>query len=467
MLYSSGDLKRQLVESSAAADKGRTEFRRDYGRLLHAPSFRRLQGKTQLFPGHESDFFRNRLTHSLEVAQVAKGIATYINATIPAFGKEPIDTDLVEFAALAHDLGHPPFGHNGEKALDDCMKGYGGFEGNAQTLRILTRVEKKRLKPYAGTENGHSCGITVSGKDLRLGLNLTMRALAAVLKYDKKIALKRKPGSKLSKGYYSSEEGLVKAIKAGVGNPPNGEPFKTIECQIMDVADDIAYSTYDLEDAMKGGFSHPLSIRSKLTTDPNLLTRVWEKVRQVVPGATEREVFRTLHKLFDLGDLDTADVSGGGDGAIFKLDHSTLVASQGHLRTSFTSSLVGRFMAGVSVTVKKQGEERFAKLSLDRNVLMEIESLKHLNYELMIMSSRLKIVEYRGYELVQTIFKTLDSNTGHLLLPEDYRLMHERLKTVNEKKRLICDFVAGMTDRYAIEFYGRLKETGPSIFKPL
>jgi len=145
---------------------GRSAFRRDYGRLLHSPAFRRLQGKTQLFPGHESDFFRNRLTHSLEVAQVAKGIASQINDSEPTFQKDPIDTDLVEFAALAHDLGHPPFGHNGEAALDDCMKEFGGFEGNAQTLRLLAAVEKKVLKDARGRENGDYCGIAPNGEVL-------------------------------------------------------------------------------------------------------------------------------------------------------------------------------------------------------------------------------------------------------------------------------------------------------------
>ncbi len=141
MLYDENDYLREMPDDEAL-DIGRSAFRRDYGRLLHCPAFRRLQGKTQLFPGHESDFFRNRLTHSLEVAQVAKGIALKINKTCPGFQDSPIDLDLVEFAGLAHDLGHPPFGHNGERALDDCMKNCGGFEGNAQTLRILSRVEK-------------------------------------------------------------------------------------------------------------------------------------------------------------------------------------------------------------------------------------------------------------------------------------------------------------------------------------
>ncbi|MER9700605.1 dNTP triphosphohydrolase [Mesorhizobium sp. M0133] len=114
---------------------------RDYGRIIHSASFRRQQGKTQVFPGHESDFFRNRLTHSLEVAQIAEGIADRINHVYCLdSGGYKIDGRLCAAAGLVHDIGHPPFGHNGERALDAAMWEYGGFEGNAQTLRILSRL---------------------------------------------------------------------------------------------------------------------------------------------------------------------------------------------------------------------------------------------------------------------------------------------------------------------------------------
>ena len=130
----------------------------------------------QLFPSPDSDFFRTRLSHSLEVAQIAKSMAIRINATEAQFKKHPIDTDIVETAALAHDLGHPPFGHNGEYALDECMANDGGFEGNAQTLRVLTRLEKRQtIGSGAPVENEI---------ENRAGLNLTFRTLAAVLKYD-------------------------------------------------------------------------------------------------------------------------------------------------------------------------------------------------------------------------------------------------------------------------------------------
>ena len=241
-LYGEADWARETrVESKASY---RSPARRDYARLLHSPAFRRLQGKTQLFPGAESDFFRNRLTHSLEVAQIGKSIALRINRDHPYFQKDPIDLDLVETAALGHDLGHPPFGHNGERALDECMREKGGFEGNAQTLRILTRLEKKELEAEEADEVGGS-------EDARVGLNLTYRTLAGVLKYDKCIPRCRDAEAGLVKGYYESERKLVERVKehvCRVGHGAEKGAFKTVECQIMDIADDIAYSTYDLED---------------------------------------------------------------------------------------------------------------------------------------------------------------------------------------------------------------------------
>jgi dGTPase len=204
--YQQGDYARVVqIPSSGSPEDYRSPFRRDYARVVHTPAFRRLQRKTQLFPGDESDFFRNRMTHSLEVAQIAKSIAIRLNYLIRnQYGDDAgaIDTDLVELVSLAHDLGHPPFGHTGEYALQEKMYTVGGFEGNAQTLRILSKLEKRQtlqndsIPDFTEFANGH---------DLRAGLNLCFRSLAAVLKYDNQIPLIA-DGPKLTKGYYSTED---------------------------------------------------------------------------------------------------------------------------------------------------------------------------------------------------------------------------------------------------------------------
>jgi dGTPase len=278
-LYTPGDFLRRLDRNPSASgfspsEPYRSDFRRDYARLVHSAAFRRLNGKTQLFPGIESDFFRNRLTHSLEVAQVAKSIAIKLNHEYSFFKDRPIDTDLVEIAGLAHDLGHPPFGHNGELALDRCMIESGGFEGNAQTLRILARLEKKATSDKSGN------GVTPDGEDLRFGLDLCMRTMASVLKYDRPIPKRRslETYAHPEKGYYESEAEIVQQIKEQVlrGAPFEGK-FKTIECQIMDVADDIAYSTYDLEDAFKAGLLTPMDL---LAAPKRLLEKVVAEVNR-------------------------------------------------------------------------------------------------------------------------------------------------------------------------------------------
>src|SRR5262245_13850561 len=253
-LYTPLDLRRpvnltDIDDDGLTPEAFRSEFRRDYARLIHCPGFRRLQGKAQLFPCQENDFFRNRMSHSLEVAQIAKSIAIKLNDTNPYFAKHHIDTDLVEFCGLAHDTGHPPFGHNGESELDRQMLKFGGFEGNAQTLRILGRLEKKQTYNGFPYQSGEPEQIS-NGTDRRAGLNLTFRSLAGVLKYNrvipKTLAARTAIQSEKEpyKGFYDHEAALVKQIKEHVVGrrfSRDDEEFKTIECSIMDVADDIAY----------------------------------------------------------------------------------------------------------------------------------------------------------------------------------------------------------------------------------
>jgi len=462
-LYGINCTKRIVDKSKSKGDEFRSAYRRDYARLLHSPAFRRLQGKTQLYPGHESDFFRNRLTHSLEVAQIAKGIALKLNYTDPFLQTNPIDCDLVEFAGLAHDLGHPPFGHNGERALDNCMKQWGGFEGNAQTLRIISAVEKKE------TRGDLFEGITQSGVDSRIGLNLTFRSLASVLKYDNEIPNSRKDHDKLVKGFYQTEKELVKKIRKNIApGLPAKTKLKTVECQIMDIADDIAYSTYDLEDGLKGGFVDPLMLLSIVRSNTELLKRVTEKVKNECPKAKIEDVLSAIASTFKFS-VDGKSQRERGEPDATPLDEykkSRLSSDNGYIRTALTSSLVNDFINSISIKIDKK-KPALSKILMKPEVKLQVESLKHLNYEVTIMSPRLKLVEYRGYEIVKKIFKTFAEDDGYLLLPQDVRESYQRLKLEADKMRLICDFVAGMTDRYAIEFFGRLNQGDQSIYKPL
>ena len=448
----------------------RTSFRRDYARVLHSPAFRRLQGKTQLFPGWESDFFRNRLTHSLEVAQIAKSIALRLNKTHPYFQESSIDLDLVETAALAHDLGHPPFGHNGEKALNRCMKRHGGFEGNAQTLRILSRLEKRH-------EDSEDVPWT-NGADARVGLNLTHRSLAAVLKYDKKIPSLLMHDTQV-KGYYRTESELVKKIKKSVlgdQSRTRERSFKTIECQIMDIADDIAYSTYDLEDALKAGFITPMKMIWAIS-DERILKRLCDKPELRALKLDKDTIQSTVVDLWiDQGLVDLESLEVGEASLGDKVERALMVAkvdqasrelsTDGAIRTTFTSELIRSCVESVEVSdIDKV--PALSRIELEPLAKNRVEILKHLTYELIIQSPLMKTTEYRGAGIVTEIFEALAGRGGERLLPDDYQALLERSDDCL-RKRTICDFVAGMTDRYALEFYARLKSESPqTIFKPL
>jgi dGTPase len=481
-LYSAGDhlrestspASRRLPSSSPRKEPYRTAFRQDYGRLIHSCAFRRLQGKTQLFPGIESDFFRNRLTHSIEVAQIAKSIANRINSLREKELRGSIDTDLVETAALAHDLGHPPFGHNGELALNKCMKGYGGFEGNAQTLRILSRLEKKFKVPDALPV------FDSRNRDPRHGLNLTYRTLAAILKYDQ-IIPSNYGRAEIKKGYYECDAGLVEKIRSSVANRRIRKgAFKTIECTIMDLADDIAYSTYDLEDALKGDFVSALDL---LTPEPALMDRVCRTLtKRLERTVTTAEVWAALLELAwpffgkdivkrfeEARKLD--GTSNTEEAVLYPIFEAHRLAGElahnGYERVAYTSWLVGRFISAANLIQRKNVPTKLWKVDVDKETRFCIEVLKVFTFEAVISSPRLKITEYRGADIVSTIFSTLVKDGGDHLLPDDFQALYRSAKNKGTKYRIVCDFVAGMTDRYAVEFYRRiLGADAPTIWKP-
>ncbi|MHB0945853.1 MAG: dGTP triphosphohydrolase [Sedimentisphaerales bacterium] len=463
-----------IFEREFPVDSYRTPWRRDYARLIHSPSFRRLQGKTQLFPGFETDFFRNRLTHSLEVAQISKTIAIKLNNDLKKNGYEQfINPDVAEFAGLAHDIGHPPFGHFGEEVLDRRMKRYGGFEGNAQTLRLLARCEKKHLIP----DSIYGFNKTTS-RDERVGLNLTVRSLASILKYDKKIPKFRNKSPKPIKGYYYTESDLVSTIKEKLtGKKTFQKSFKTIECQIMDIADDIAYSTYDLEDSLKAGFIKPTDLIS------SSLYIVAAKVSDCIGKKIgSKEVRDRMRSLFDIFAPPFKIPKGGIkiDKKLYESIHfysietannfSKMYSEDGYYRTHLTSKLVGMAVNSVSIKKVDRNSPILSTVELDEDKRIDVEILKRYVYEFQILSQKVQMIARRSKEIIGTIFDVLaNEDEGYMLLPEDFKQIYLASKDANHRMRTVCDFIACMTDRYAVlEFYCRLKSENPqTIFKPV
>jgi dGTPase len=270
--YDAADEERWVREPPKRAS--RTSFARDRARVLHSAAWRRLAAKTQVMRAGEGDFPRTRLTHSLEVAQVGRELGASLGC----------DPDLVEAACLAHDLGHPPFGHNGEQALDAACAGFGGFEGNAQTLRILTRLEAKAFGTPAASADGGPGGSAGSRAEGRsVGLNLTRAALDAATQYP----WPRAPGARKF-GVYDDDLPVFRWMR---GDAPAGRT--AFEAQVMDWSDDVAYSVHDVEDGIHAGH-----VDLGALADPDVRGAVAGiVVAEYLPGAEPEALGEALDRL--------------------------------------------------------------------------------------------------------------------------------------------------------------------------
>ena len=398
---------RQSPESQSTESDYRSEFEHDRARIIHSAAFRRLQGKTQVFGVYEGDFFRTRLTHSLEVAQIAKGIALKLGA----------DTDLVEAVCLAHDLGHPPFGHTGEHTLHELMRYHGGFEGNAQTFRILTCLERKHVA-YDG-------------------LNLTYQTLDGVLKYKTCIdAAALAVADDPVKGFYAWDQELVAAIVNYTGSGY----ARSFECQIMDVADDIAYSVHDLEDSLKAGLINVSDFHR--APPPRVVQAVNAKLaplgHTVSDGVVHRELVCMAKRLEEL-ERTAGRVA----------------------RKMLTRDLIHEFASAVAL-------QPDGRIDAELDSRVRIEVLKAFESYKVIFNPRVTTLGHKGKEVLRRLFAVLDQGRESIgLFPEDHGEDYERALVNGDetaRKRVICDFLAGMTDSYAMRFYSRLFVPGEGSF---
>lgn len=434
-------------------------FEKDLARIVHSPSFRKLQGKSQLIPAGESYFFRTRLTHSIEVAEIAKRIAMKINFE----GKlRPyvIDYDLVSCAALLHDIGHPPFGHSGEEVLNERMHKFGGFEGNAQTLRLVTRLENRL---------GHRGSVQAVYDDPR-GLNLAIGTLAAIIKYDRPLVPTKGKDDRpiVTKGYYEDEALTVRDIKVRLGI--ESEDLSTIECQIMDIADDIAYSAYDLEDTMEAGIITPFDFISvydetlreiKNYVNEQLKKRRYKTISQKMVLLTLTNVFATILQYADRNHPYRMNLEGERKVFVGRSHNEALLHGYNPLiRRQFLETLIE---ANISkITVKPNKKALFlSKLVVGPARLRIIECMKAFNFHKVISSKKLQIPHHRSRKIIETLFDALRDDKDGKLLSDTERAQLQKCKDDERRRmRLICDIIASRTDSEAIRLFNRLSGIG-------
>lgn len=419
--YSEHDQQRRLPDRPktlglpGAVVDGRDSFDRDRARVLHSAALRRLADKTQVVGPGSGDTPRTRLTHSLEVAQIARGIGKTLGA----------DPDLTELAGLSHDIGHPPYGHNGERALDEAAADCGGFEGNAQTLRILARLEPKVLADADGTDGTSGAAGTAGTAPVSYGLNLTRASLDAACKYP--WGPVDEQGNKRAKySAYAEDVETLEWIREGA---PEGR--KCLEAQIMDWSDDVAYSVHDVEDGILSG-----RIDFGVLWDLVELAALAEKGARVF-GGTPEELLEAADRLRGMALVSRAADFGGS-----MQDLAALKA--------MTSELVSRFVtAAVTGTRQQFGEEALGRYAADlvipEPVQAEVTLLKSVAVLYVMDEARHLANQQRQRE---RIFRVTDYlwRGGSGALDPMFSSWFDAAASDREARRVVIDQVASLTE---------------------
>jgi dGTPase len=393
----------------------RSPFQVDRDRVIFSQPFRRLQSKTQVFQSGEYDFYRTRLTHTIEVARIARSITEYLNERSPELAADfRIDPDLVEAVGLAHDLGHPPFGHIGERKLNQLMQAHGGFEGNAQTLRILSELIYPR-------------------RDQPRGMRSTRAFLDGVLKYKTlhREAVREEGGRTLYPANHFIYDGQA-AIRDFVFDgwiPEKGiEAVKSIECQIMDWADDTAYSLHDIVDGVQARFITAAGLEAWRAGQTTLTEVQDEKLQALLEsirtGYYEPRIGRQIGEYVRACRLVAHDA-----------DHPLAAKSHRH---------------------------RY-RLAVEPSVAQECALYKRIAVDLIFKSAPLQQIEFKGGFLLEGLFRAYETHylaaegeeALRILPPEIHRWM-TRLERSEDRYRLICDHLAAMTDSEALRMHRRL-----------
>lgn len=384
-------------------DRYRTPFQVDRDRIIHGQAFRRLQGKTQVFLTGEYDFYRTRLTHSMEVAQIGRSICNVLRKKGGCMRDDfYIDPDLVEATCLAHDLGNPPFGHAGERTLHVLMEKCGGFEGNAQSLRLVTEM-------FYGTM-----------KD-KEGMTPTRAFMDGLLKYKEFYSKHKKAPQK--KFLYRDQTRYLDFVYCGEDwKLQKGTLPRSIECQIMDWSDNVAYSIDDLKDAITAGLISSRDVSEWTDGANNLHEDTKERLRTLAnaieQSSSDRYLSRRMGEL--IGGLSIEQAEG--------------------------------FMS------KRTNRYRFC-LRVDESMEAEYKAYSDLAKEVVFFTARIQQLESKGDYILRKLFCRLDENYSSKkplhLFPEDWHTCVTNLKIGDDRQRIICDFLAGMTDAFAGRYFQR------------
>ena len=404
--YTARDRERWVAEDPAHKRADRDDFARDRARLVHSASLRRLSAKTQVLQPGSDDFIRNRLTHSLEVAQIGREFGAALGC----------DADVVDTACLAHDLGHPPFGHNGETALNEVAAGIGGFEGNAQTLRILTRLEPKRFH----------------GDGRPAGLNLTRASLDATTKYPWSRGESPSPTPKF--GVYADDLAVFAWFRDGA--TPGRRAF---EAEVMDWSDDVAYSVHDVEDAIASRRLDPRLLRDGTDVDA-----VLEVATASYAVDLDRDALGSaLERILATGTVPTAYDGTRSDLA--------------HLK-DMTSRIIGRFVHSVETATRdRHGTGALVRHEADLVVPVatraECAVLKAVAaHFVMNAAERVELMAGERDVIADLVDAYLRDPSR---LDPDLRADHECAPDDGAALRVVVDQVASLTDVRALELHRR------------
>ena len=427
----------------------RPSFRRDRGRILHSAAFRCLQAKTQIHAVGENDFYRTRLTHSLEVAQIGSSIVAQMKlvdsflSLSQELHEERIElqktlklllpsNDLIESLCFAHDIGHPPFGHGGEVALNYMMRHHGGFEGNAQTFRLLTKLE-----PY--TANA--------------GMNLTRRTLLGIVKYPTILDLSSpqyhqgavtdngdpkyvkisdwKPGKGIFRDDLSMFDWLLEPLSEndrtlfGQYQKERSDPkeflktrYKSLDCSIMELADDIAYAVHDLEDAIVVGV---------------VTLQQWQSAVEKLMQCRSEWVIKNIQSI-----------------------SQKLFSELHYERKNAIGALVNYFITHIRWKINIAFSEPLLRYNaeLPEEVVEVLNVFKRFVWEYVIKNVDTQRIEYKGQRMLTEMFQIFESDPVRLLPPNT--AMRWQNAAEEERKRVICDYIAGMSDAYAMKVYQQL-----------